>query len=217
MAEQYNFNAAQAAMANDFTNTMWNQAAEWNEAQWEKTAAWNEAMMQKQMDFNAAEAEKNRAWQKQMRETAYQTAVSDMEKAGLNPILAVTGGGISTGSLGGSAASIGGTSIGAPSMSGATGQSASGGLMNGISANESSYTGQMEYMGGMLGLLSAGLSGISSALSAFGDMGEIGINLSDALSKVLGKETTEKINNYTPPWVKGGSEAGKALRNFFKQ
>lgn len=217
ISEQYNFNSGQAAMANEFTNTMWNQAAAWNEAQWDKTAAWNEAMMEKQMEFNAAEAQKNRDWQQKMRETAYQTAIADMEKAGLNPILAVTGGGISTGSLGGSAASVGGTSMGAPSLSGATGAMASGGLMNGISASESSYTGQMEYMSGMLGLLSAAISGVSSAVSACGNMGNIGIDIGEGLAKLLGKEIADNANNYKAPQVKAGEEAGKALRNFFKQ
>lgn len=139
IAEQYGFNAAQAAMANQFSQEQF-QAA---------------------MQFNAEEAQKNRDWQERMMNTAYQRAVKDMSKAGLNPVLAVTGGGISTGSGGGSAASI----------SAPQGQMASGGLMNGISASEGNYTGQMEYMGGMLGLLAAGLSGISSAITSFNAMG----------------------------------------------
>lgn len=43
--------------------------------------------------YNSAEAEKNRQWQEQMRATQYQTAVKDMQAAGLNPMLAYSQGG----------------------------------------------------------------------------------------------------------------------------
>lgn len=45
-------------------------------------------MMRAQMAFNEAEARKNREWQEKMRETSYQTGMTDMKKAGLNPLLA---------------------------------------------------------------------------------------------------------------------------------
>lgn len=50
------------------------------DAQWQ--------MMLAQQAFNAGEALKNRDWQEKMRETSYQTGMTDMKKAGLNPLLA---------------------------------------------------------------------------------------------------------------------------------
>lgn len=56
-------------------------------------------------DFNREEAQKTRDWQQQMRATQYQTATADMQKAGLNPMLAYSQGGAGTPS--GATASVG--------------------------------------------------------------------------------------------------------------
>lgn len=148
LANQYAYNSAQATMANQFSSDMW-----------DKTAAWNEMMWQKQADWNAQQAQINRDWQKEMESTKYQRAVTDMEKAGINPILA--SGGVSVGSGGGSQATVG-----QASMSPMQGTSASGGVIGGQSASESSYTGQMEYLSGTLGLMSVAIAGITSAVKA---------------------------------------------------
>lgn len=69
------------------------------------------------MAYNSAEAAKNRSWQEQMSNTAYQRAVEDMRKAGINPILAYQQGGAST--PGGSQGTISGASMGLASSSAA--------------------------------------------------------------------------------------------------
>lgn len=158
MTNQYQFNAAQASMANDYTQSMWQRTADWNEMMWEKQAA-----------FNAEEAWKNRKFQQNMASTQYQRAVADMEKAGLNPILAVNGGGVGTSVPGGATASVGGAQ-----MSSASGAMASGGLLGANAASEGNYMGQMEYLSGALGLISMLISGLSSSADAAGGLGEVG-------------------------------------------
>lgn len=86
------------------------------------------------MNYNSAEALANREWQEHMSSTAYQRAVEDMKKAGLNPILAFANGGAST--PGGSAGTISGASMGLASSS-ALGISRSGGFVPNAYESES--------------------------------------------------------------------------------
>ncbi len=81
------------------------QAMAFEASQAARQMAFQREMLQNQMRFNSAEAETNRAWQREMRLTAYQDTVKDMIKAGINPILAAQLG--ATGLSGGSTASAG--------------------------------------------------------------------------------------------------------------
>lgn len=57
----------------------------------------NQYEAEKARRFSSLEAQKNREWQERMSSTAYQRAVIDLQKAGLNPILALQHQGASTG------------------------------------------------------------------------------------------------------------------------
>lgn len=165
IANQYGFNSAMMASANQY-----------NTNAWERAAAWNEEMFQRQMDFNREEAEKQRQWQTQMANTQYQRAMTDMQKAGLNPILAY--GGIGGGVPGGATASVGGSS-----MSAASANMASGGLLGANTASENNYMGQMEAMNSTLAILGAVFSSLSSAGQAAGMLGDGGEKMLSTLTE----------------------------------
>lgn len=176
MANQYAYNSASAAEANAFTQQMW-----------DKAAAYNTEMFERQMAFNSEQAKINRDFQKEMDSTKYQRAIKDMKAAGLNPILAVTSG------IGASGASGSNASVSAPQMGSASGAMASGSALSGAQASEGNFTGQMEYMSGILGLISAAISGFSSAFGSLGSLGDLGQGLGEALaSSFTNKNSFEK-------------------------
>lgn len=122
------------------------------------------------MNFNSTEAMKNREWQEQMSNTAYQRAVEDMKKAGLNPILAFQNGGAST--PGGSAGTISGASMGAPSSSALGVSRASGFVPNSYSSeswSQSDWYNAAQSWNQMLSSTKMTPLGLQKALSEIGE------------------------------------------------
>lgn len=154
------------------------------------------------MNYNSAEALANREWQEHMSSTAYQRAVEDMKKAGLNPILAFANGGAST--PGGSAGTISGASMGLASSS-ALGVSRSGGFVP--NAYESNSWSQSDWYNAaqswqqMLSTTHMSPYGLQKALT------EIGKNTGEEIQKAVPKQS--KKQNYIAPQDKTGAYGEK--------
>ena len=121
----------------------------YNSAEAQKSREWQERQWEIERLYNSAEAEKNRLFQLNMSNTAYQRAVEDMKKAGLNPYLAYSQGGASVGS----------------------GATASTSAPTGVQARSGSAHSNVKASKGIGALLSAVLSLASSATTlAVGSM-----------------------------------------------
>lgn len=157
------------------------------------------------MSYNSAEALADREWQEHMSNTAYQRAVEDMKKAGLNPILAFSNGGAST--PGGSAGTISGASMGLASSS-ALGLSRSGGFVP--NAYESSSWSQSDWYNAaqswqqMLSTTHMTPYGLQKALT------DVASDTDDAIKKAT-KPTAKQPNkkNYIAPQNKTGKYGEK--------
>nr|DAF84557.1 MAG TPA: Putative minor capsid protein [Microviridae sp.] len=154
------------------------------------------------MNFNSAEAMANREWQERMSSTAYQRAVEDMKKAGLNPILAFANGGAST--PGGSAGTISGASVGLASSS-ALGISRSGGFVPNAyesgSWSKSDWYNAAQSWQQMLSQTHMSPYGLQKALT------KVGNNTNEAIEKATPKQGREP--EFTKPEDKTGKYGEK--------
>lgn len=126
LKQAYAYQGQEAAMQGKYNSQSMIKQMGYNTLQAIMQGVYNHIENSVAMNYNSAEALANREWQEHMSNTAYQRAVEDMKKAGLNPILAFANGGAST--PGGSAGTISGASMGLASSS-ALGVSRSGGFV----------------------------------------------------------------------------------------
>lgn len=96
---------------------------------------------EKMRSFNSAEALKNREFQERMSNTQYQRAVQDLQKAGINPILAYqsSASSVPSGSTASSSAPSGSTAQGYATRLGQASEALSGSSKAALNAIVSSY------------------------------------------------------------------------------
>lgn len=203
LKQAYAYQGQEAAMQGKYNSQSMLKQMGYNTLQAIMQGVYNHIENSVAMNYNSAEALANREWQEHMSSTAYQRAVEDMKKAGINPILAFANGGAST--PGGSAGTISGASMGLASSS-ALGVSRSGGFVP--NAYESSSWSKSDWYNAaqswqqMLSNTHMSPYGLQKALT------EIGNDTSKAIDKNVPKKSDKK-SNYQAPQDKTGSYGEK--------
>nr|DAN04396.1 MAG TPA: Putative minor capsid protein [Microviridae sp.] len=173
LKQAYAYQGQEAAMQGKYNSQSMLKQMGYNTLQAIMQGVYNHIENSVAMNYNSAEALANREWQEHMSSTAYQRAVEDMKKAGLNPILAFSNGGAST--PGGSAGTISGASMGLASSS-ALGVSRSGGFVpNAYESNswsKSDWYNAAESWQQMLSNTQMTPYGLAKALTNIGDKTE---------------------------------------------
>lgn len=205
LKQAYAYQGQEAAMQGKYNSQSMLKQMGYNTLQAIMQGVYNHIENSVAMNYNSAEALANREWQEHMSSTAYQRAVEDMKKAGLNPILAFSNGGAST--PGGSAGTISGASMGLASSS-ALGVSRSGGFVpnaySSTSWSKSDWYNAAESWQQMLSTTHMTPYGLTKALT------KIASGTDDAIKdavKPTGKQPTKK--NYIEPQDKTGKYGEK--------
>lgn len=203
LKQAYTYQGQEAAMQGKYNSQSMLKQMGYNTLQAIMQGVYNHIENSVAMNYNSAEALANRDWQEHMSNTAYQRAVEDMKKAGINPILAFANGGAST--PGGSAGTISGASMGLASSS-ALGVSRSGGFVpNAYESNswsKSDWYNAAQSWQQMLSTTQMTPYGLQKALT------EIGEDTSKAIDKNVPKKSDRK-SGYQAPQNKTGSYGEK--------
>lgn len=195
LKQAYAYQGQEAAMQGKYNSQSMLKQMGYNTLQAIMQGVYNHIENSVAMNYNSAEALANREWQEHMSSTAYQRAVEDMKKAGLNPILAFANGGAST--PGGSAGTISGASMGLASSS-ALGISRSGGFVpnaySSSSWSKSDWYNAAESWQQMLSSTQMTPYGLAKALT------KVGNNTEKAIEKATEKKEkgTEQSRSIKP-------------------
>lgn len=202
LKQAYAYQGQEAAMQGKYNSQSMLKQMGYNTLQAIMQGVYNHIENSVAMNYNSAEALANRKWQEHMSSTAYQRAVEDMKKAGLNPILAFSNGGAST--PGGSAGTISGASMGLASSS-ALGVSRNGGFVP--NAYESTSWSQSDWFNAaqswqqMLSTTHMTPYGLQKALTS------VASDTEHAIDKATQKQSKKK--NYIAPQDKTGKYGEK--------
>lgn len=197
LKQAYAYQGQEAAMQGKYNSQSMLKQMGYNTLQAIMQGVYNHIENSVAMNYNSAEALANREWQEHMSSTAYQRAVEDMKKAGLNPILAFSNGGAST--PGGSAGTISGASMGLASSS-ALGVSRSGGFVpnaySSTSWSKSEWYNAAESWQQMLSTTQMTPYGLMKALTKIGN--ETSKDIADATSETRKEKGKEQSRSMKP-------------------